>query len=271
MPNIHPTAIVMDGARVADDAAIGPYCVIGPHVEIGAGCKLIAHVNVDGATTIGARTTIHPFASLGTPPQSLAHGAEITKLEIGTDCIIRESVTMNTGTVKGGGVTRVGDRGFYMANAHVAHDCIVGNDVVFANCATLGGHCVVGDFVFIGGLSAVHQFTRVGSQAMIGGLSGVRGDIIPFGLANGDYAVLEGLNIVGMRRRKFTRDRLQNVRAAYRGLFLASRTFAERFARFSERTDLDPAVQEIVDFIKAGAHRALCLPSAASMSAEAGD
>ena len=156
--------------------------------------------------------TIYPFASLGAPPQELSYRGELTRLEIGAGCTIREAVTMNVGTVKGGGLTRVGDRGYFMNCSHVGHDCMVGNDVIFATSATLGGHCEIGDFVFIGGLSAVHQFTRIGPQVMVGGVCGVRGDVIPFGLVNGQYAALEGLNIIGMKRRQFTKARLATVR-----------------------------------------------------------
>ena len=156
--------------------------------------------------------SIYPFVSLGTPPQSLSYRGELTRLEIGAGCTIREQSTMNAGTVAGGGVTRVGERGYFMNCSHVGHDCQVGNDVIFATSATLGGHCEIGDFVFIGGLSAVHQFTRIGPQVMVGGVCGVRGDVIPFGLVNGQYASLEGLNIIGMKRRKFTKERLAKVR-----------------------------------------------------------
>src|SRR3979411_3397182 len=228
MPVIDPTARVASGGVVADDAAIGPFCVVGPQAVLDAGCRLIAHVHIMGRTTAGARTVIYPFASLGTPPQSTRYRGGDTALTVGADCALRESVTMNTGTEDGDGVTTVGDRGFFMANSHVAHDCRGGNDVLFANCATLGGHCEVGDSVVIGGLSAVHQFTRVGSFAMIGGVCGVRGDVIPFGLANGDYARLEGLNIVGMKRRKFPRERIHAVRRAYQKLFLDPGRFADR-------------------------------------------
>ncbi len=169
---------------------------------IGANCRLIAHVHITAQTTIGDGCTIYPFVSLGTPPQSLSYRGELTRLEIGAGCTIREQVTMNAGTVGGGGITRVGDRGYFMNCAHVGHDCHVGNDVIFATSATLGGHCEIGDFVFIGGLSAVHQFTRIGPQVMVGGVCGVRGDVIPFGLVNGQYASLEGLNIIGMKRRQ---------------------------------------------------------------------
>jgi UDP-N-acetylglucosamine acyltransferase len=168
---------------------------------------------------------------------------------------------MNAGTVAGGGVTRVGDRGYFMNCSHVGHDCQVGNDVIFATSATLGGHCEIGDFVFIGGLSAVHQFSRIGSQVMVGGVCGVRDDVIPFGLVNGQYAVLEGLNIVGMKRRKFTKERLSTVRAFYQKLFHAPGIFAERLEGVQSMAGDDPAIGEILTFIKDGKHRPLCLPA----------
>lgn len=257
---IDPTARVEDGARIGPDVTIGPFCVIGRGVTIGAGTRLISHVSVNGQTTIGAGCTIHPFASLGSPPQDLGYRDEPTRLEIGDNCVIRESVTMNVGTVKGGGLTRVGARGFFMAYSHVGHDCTVGDDAIFANCATLGGHCHIGNSVYIGGLSAVHQFVRIGSQVMIGGVSGVRGDVIPYGLATGQHAYLEGLNIVGMRRRKFTRERLLKVRAFYRALFLGADSFAERLADLQSERDTDPAIAEILDFVGHDTKRSLVLP-----------
>jgi UDP-N-acetylglucosamine acyltransferase len=170
-------------------------------------------------------------------------------------------VTMNAGTVAGGGITRVGDRGYFMNCSHVGHDCQVGNDVIFATSATLGGHCEIGDFVFVGGLSAVHQFTRIGPQVMVGGVCGVRDDVIPFGLVNGQYAALEGLNIIGMKRRKFTRERLAVVRSFYQKLFHAPGVFAERLARVQSLASEDPAIAEILTFIANGKHRPLCLPA----------
>jgi UDP-N-acetylglucosamine acyltransferase len=168
---------------------------------------------------------------------------------------------MNSGSPKGGGITTVGDRGYFMNCAHVGHDCHVGNDVIFATSATLGGHCEIGDYVFIGGLSAVHQFTRVGSQVMVGGVCGVRGDIIPFGLVNGQYASLEGLNIVGMKRRKFTRERLAAVRSFYQKLFHGPGVFAERLAAVQPMASEDPAIAQILTFIGGDKHRALCMPA----------
>ena len=261
MSTIDPTARVADGAVIGEGAQIGPYCIIGPDVVIGQNCKLIAHVHITARTTLGDGCTIYPFASLGTPPQSLSYRGELTKLQIGQGCTIRESVTMNAGTVAGGGITRVGERGYFMNCSHVGHDCQVGNDVIFATSATLGGHCEIGDHVFIGGLSAVHQFTRIGPQVMVGGVCGVRGDVIPFGLVNGQYAVLEGLNIIGMKRRKFTRERLATVRAFYQKLFLGGGVFADRLASVKPLASEDPAIAEILAFIDDGKHRPLCLPA----------
>jgi UDP-N-acetylglucosamine acyltransferase len=260
MGTIDPTARIEDGARVAPDAEIGPFCLVGRDVTIGSGCRLISHVNVAGHTTIGGGCLIYPFASLGTAPQSLAYRGEPTTLEIGENCTIRESVTMNVGTVGGGGATRVGSRGYFMAYSHVGHDCRVGDDVIFANSATLGGHCQVGDNVFIGGLSAVHQFGRIGSQSMIAGCSGIRGDVIPFGFATGQHAYLDGLNIIGMRRRKFTRERLHKVRAFYQRLFFGPGAFAERLITLQAERETDPAIGEILDFIGDDAKRSLVLP-----------
>jgi UDP-N-acetylglucosamine acyltransferase len=260
MSTIDPTARIEDGAVVGEGTSIGPYCVVGPHVVIGANCKLVAHVNVAGHTTIAAGCVIYPFAALGGPPQDLSYRGEPTRLEIGEGCTIREGVTMNVGTTKGGGITRVGARGYFMNNSHVGHDCIVGNDVIFATSATLGGHCEIGDFVYMGGLSAVHQFVRVGSQTMVGGICGVRGDVIPFGLAIGQYASLEGLNIIGMKRRKFTRERLATVRSFYLKLFHGPGIFAERLNEVRELAGTDPAIAEILAFIDAGKNRELCQP-----------
>ena len=261
MSTIDPTARVEDGAVIGEGTSIGPYCIVGPHVVIGAHCRLIGHVHVTAQTTIGDGCTIHPFVALGGPPQSLSHRDELTRLEIGQGCTIREQSTMSAGTVAGGGVTRVGDRGYFMNCSHVAHDCVVGNDVVFATSATLGGHSEVGDYVFMGGLSAVHQFGRVGSQVMVGALTGVRSDVIPFALASGQYATLAGLNLVGMKRRKFTRDRLAVVRSFYQKLFHGPGVFADRLQEVRHLADADPAIAEILAFIDAGKHRELCQPA----------
>ena len=261
MSTIDPTARIEDGAVIGAGTSIGPYCVVGPHVVIGADCKLMAHVSVAGHTSIGAGCVIYPFAALGGPPQDLSYRGEPTRLEIGEGCCLREGVTMNVGTKKGGGLTRVGARGYFMNNSHVGHDCLVGSDVIFATSATLGGHCEIGDFVYIGGLSAVHQFTRIGPQVMVGGICGVRGDVIPFGLVNGQYASLEGFNIIGMKRRKFTRERLAALRSFYKKLFHGPGIFAERLNEVQPLAAEDPAIKEILAFIGDGKLRALCLPA----------
>jgi len=264
MATIDPTARVEDGAVIGEGTYVGPYCIVGANAVIGKNCKLISHVQVMGHTLIGADCMISPFVVLGGAPQDLSYRGEPTRLEIGAGCTIREGVTMNVGTVKGGGLTRVGARGFFMNNSHVGHDCLVGDDVIFATSATLGGHCEVGDFVYIGGLSAVHQFTRIGRQVMIGGICGVRGDVIPFGLVNGQYAVLEGLNIVGMKRRKFTRERLATLRAFYQKLFQGPGIFADRLVSVQPLANEDPVIAEILTFIGGAKHRPLCLPADSS-------
>ncbi len=263
MSMIDSTARVADGAVIGEGTSIGPYCIIGADVVVGSNCQLMSHVQVMGHTSIGDGCVISPFVVLGGAPQDLSYKGEPTRLEIGAGCTLREGVTMNVGTMKGGGLTRVGARGFFMNNSHVGHDCLVGNDVIFATSATLGGHCEIGDFVYIGGLSAVHQFTRIGPQGMVGGVCGVRGDVIPFGLVNGQYAALEGLNLIGMKRRKFTRQRIATVRAFYQKLFHGPGIFAERLEHLRPMAGDDPAIEEILGFIKDGKHkhRPLCLPA----------
>ena len=259
--SIHPTAIVDSKARIGEGVEIGPYCIVGPDVTLHSGVKLLRHVVVEGHTEIGEDCVVSAFASLGGPPQHLAHKGEPTRLVVGARNSIREHVTMNAGTVMGGGVTTVGDDGLFMVGAHVAHDCVVGDHVVFANNATLGGHVHMGDYVFMGGLSAVHQHTRVGRQAFIGGLAAVTKDVIPFGSVWGVYAHLEGLNLVGLKRRDFSRDTISELRSAYRLLFAEEGTFQERLEDVARVFDRSEQVREIVDFIRADANRPLCLPS----------
>jgi UDP-N-acetylglucosamine acyltransferase len=262
VPRIDPTARVAEGARLADDVEVGPYCIVGPSVELRAGVRLVSHVNVAGATTIGERTVAYPFASLGTPPQSVSYRGGATRLIVGADCSIREGVTMNIGTEDGGGLTQVGDRGFFMSYSHVAHDCHVGSDVVFANQATLAGHCIVGDHVIISGLSAAHQFTHIGTGAMISGLTGLRGDVIPFAMAVGPSARLAGINAVGMRRRKFSAESIRAVRAAYRQLFFGGGDLKRRVDALEKEFGADPAVAQIIAFIRSPRRRPLCHPGA---------
>lgn len=252
MNAIDPTARVAPGARIGEGATIGPYCVLGPEVIVGEGCRLVAHVHVAGHTTIGARTVIFPLASLGTPPQSVKYRGGPTRLTIGTDCDIRENVTINTGTEDDRGVTEIGDRCFLMAGSHVAHDCRIGNDVTFANNAVIGGHVSVGDYSFLGGQAAVRQFVRIGTGAMIVGLSGIRADIIPWGMAQGPLASLVGINAVGLRRRGFAKAEILRLREAYRDLFLDSGLFRDRLARVAEKYSDDRLVGDVLAFIRSG-------------------
>jgi UDP-N-acetylglucosamine acyltransferase len=252
MAAIDPTARLEPGAVIGQDASIGPYCVIGPHVVIGDGCRLVAHVHVAGHTTIGARTAIYPFASLGAPPQSVKYRGGPTRLLVGSDCDIREGVTMNTGTEDDGGVTEVGDRCFLMVGSHVGHDCKVGSDVTFANNVVLGGHVTIGDFVVFGGQAAVRQFVRIGEGAMVVGLSGVRADVIPFGLVQGPLAELIGLNIVGMRRRGSSKVDIHRLRHAYQAMFFGDGTFRERLDEVAKESGSDPLVAKVIAFIRSG-------------------
>jgi UDP-N-acetylglucosamine acyltransferase len=269
MTAIDATARVADGARIGDGVEIGPYCLVGPDVELKDGVRLVGQVNVTGSTTIGEGTVVYPFASLGTPPQSVHYRGESTKLIIGPHCQIREGVTMNIGTVAGGGITRVGARGFFMVASHVGHDCKVGDDVTFANNAVLGGHVSVGDNVFIGGNSPVHQFVRIGEGVVVGGVTGVADDIVPFGFAFGARAALVGLNVVGLRRRGVSRADLRRLRQAYRALFLREGVFAERVERTAIEFADDALVQKVIAFIRAGGKRALMHPAAKPVAEDA--
>jgi len=262
MAEVHPTALVAAGAVLGQGVQIGPYCQIGPNVVLGDGVRLVSHVVIEGATELGPDCVVHPFAVLGGAPQHLAHRGEPTRLVIGARNQIREHVTMHTGTVMGGGITRVGSDSLFMVASHVAHDCVVGDHVVFANNATLGGHVRLGDYVFMGGLSAVHQHSRVGRYAFIGGLAAVTRDVIPFGSVRGNPAGLEGLNLVGLKRRGFSRETINDLRSAYRLLFAPEGTFQERLEDVSRVFASCCEVGEIVDFIRADANRPLCLPSA---------
>lgn len=257
---IHPTAIIAEGATLGEDVKIGPYCVVGRDVKLGDGVTLLSHVVVEGATTIGRDTTIYPFASIGHAPQDLKFKGEKSTLEIGNHNIIREHVTISPGTEGGGMVTRIGDHCLLMVGTHVAHDCILGNNIIMANNATLAGHVQVGDFAVIGGLSAIHQFVRIGHHAMIGGMSGIENDIIPYGQAMGERATLTGLNLVGLKRRGFERDEINTLRSAYRLLFSPEGTLVERIEDAAKRFDGNEGVMDIVTFIRSQSSRAICQP-----------
>ena len=257
---IHPSSVIEPGAKIGAEVAIGPFCHIGPDVTIGDGVELVSHVAIHGRTTIGARTRIFPFASIGHQPQDLKFHGEPSTLDIGADCLIREGVTMNPGTEGGGLKTIVGDKCAFLANAHVAHDCIIGSNCVFSNNVMLAGHTRVGHFVIMGGGSALHQFVRVGDHAFVGGLAGVENDVIPYGMALGNRAYLAGLNLVGLKRRGFSRESIHDLRRAYRLLFAAEGTLKERVEDVASEFSAHPQVHEILAFIREGGDRAIVTP-----------
>lgn len=260
MTSIHPTAIVDPAARLGTGVSIGPFSVVGPEVELGDGVELKSHVVVEGRTTIGARTKVFPFASLGHAPQDLKFRGEPSRLEIGTDTVIREHVTMNPGTEGGGMLTRVGSRCLIMVGAHVAHDCLIGDSVILVNNATLAGHVQIADGAILGGLCAVHQWVRIGENAFVGGMSGVENDVIPFGTVIGNRARLGGLNLVGLRRGNHPREHVHALRAAYKALFEGDDPLKLRVARVAETYGGTPLVDKVVAFIQAGGDRAICTP-----------
>lgn len=259
---IHPSSVVDSNAKLADDVVIGPFCHVGPDVTLGPKVVLKSHVVVDGITEIGEGTEVYPFTSLGSPPQDLKYGGEKSRLVIGKRNRIREHVTINTGTEGGGMETRLGDDCLLMVGAHMAHDCIVGNQVIFANNATLAGHVVVGDHAILGGLSAVHQFVRIGPHAMIGGMSGVENDVIPYGLVLGERANLAGLNLVGLDRRGFERSAVNELRQAFKAMFMGEGTFADRVAAAKADYADSELVQDIIAFVTDESSRSICQPKA---------
>jgi UDP-N-acetylglucosamine acyltransferase len=257
---IHATAVIDKSAELAANVEVGPGCVIGPSVRLGEGTKLIAHVFIESHTELGANNTVFPFAALGGPPQDLSYKNEPTKLVIGDNNVIREHATLHRGTARGRSVTTIGNECLIMGNCHVAHDCLVGNNVIMAQTATIGGHVQVGDFAFLGGLSGVHQHGRVGRHAFVGASALMTTDLIPFGSAIGNHAHLAGLNVVGLKRRNFSREQIHDLRAAYRMLFAEEGTFQERIEDCAQLYADSPHVMEIVDFVRADAARSLCMP-----------
>jgi UDP-N-acetylglucosamine acyltransferase len=255
-------SVVHPAAKLGKDVVVGPFCTVDEDVVLGDGVQLISHVAVAGRTTIGARTRVFPFASLGHEPQDLKYKGEASTLVIGSDCTIREGVTMNPGTEGGAMTTTVGDRCTFLANSHVAHDCKIGNGVIFSNGVLMAGHCTVGDFVIVGGGSAVHQFVRIGEHAFIGAMTGVGNDVIPYGMAiTGQRAAhLSGLNIIGLKRRGFTREHIHELRRAYRLLFANEGTLKERVEDVASEFEEHPLIHEILDFIREGGDRAICVP-----------
>lgn len=257
---IHPSAVIETGAEIGENVEVGPFCVIGPEAKLADGVQLMSHVVVTGRTEIGSGTRVFPFASIGHAPQDLKYHGEPSSLIIGANNVIREHVTINPGTEGGGMMTRIGDNCLFMVGSHVAHDCLIGNNIILVNGATLGGHVVIDDWAIIGGLSAVHQFVRIGKHAMIGGMTGVEHDVIPYGTVTGNRAKLEGLNLVGLKRRGFTRDEIHELRKAYRMIFAEEGTLAERLQDVIEDFSKNEPVMEIVGFIQRDSSRRICQP-----------
>ncbi len=256
---IHPTALVEDGARLGAGVEIGPFCMVGARASLDDGVQLLSHVVVKGVTRIGARSVVHQGVILGGEGQIRGNDFPEGRLEVGPDCVLRELVTMNCGSRKDKGITRVGSRGYFMAGSHVGHDCVVGDDVTFANSVALGGHSQIGDGVIFGGLSAVQQFCRVGKGAMVGGLTGVNRDVIPYAMAFGDHAELAGLNLIGLKRRGLSRDTINALRAAFRSIFYGQGgDIKSRAEEAKARWQGVAEVREIADFILAPAKQKLC-------------
>ena len=254
---IHPSAVIEPGAQIGAGVEIGPFCVVGAQVSLAAGVVLKSHVVVTGETVVGPDTVIFPFASIGEIPQDLKFRGERARLEIGARNRIREYVTMNPGTEGGGGVTRVGDDGLFMAGAHVAHDCQIGNKVILVNNASVAGHCILEDEVIVGGLSGVHQFVRIGRGAMIGAVTMVTADVIPYGLVQGPRGHLDGLNLVGLKRRGASREEIHALRDMLGALGKGS--FREN-ARHLGATETTPMVREVLDFILGPSDRSFLAP-----------
>jgi len=256
---IHKTAIIDSNAEISDNVKIGAYSVIGPNVKIDEGSIIHAHVNISGNTSLGKKTIIYPFASIGNDPQDLKYKSEDTTLSIGNNNKIREFVTINPGTKGGGGKTIIGDNCLFMVSSHVAHDCIVGNNVIFANNVALAGHAQIGDHVIIGGNSAVQQFTRIGKMAMIGGMCGVDRDIIPYGMAFGNRSELEGLNLIGLRRKNIPNKEILSLSEAYKEIF-KTENLSKNLLNLDKKFDKNFLVKEVVDFIIKDKKRPICTP-----------
>jgi UDP-N-acetylglucosamine acyltransferase len=261
MSNIHVTAQVDPSAKLGTNVEIGPFCVVGRDVELGDGVVLYSNVVIDSRTTVGAGCKVFPFASLGLPPQDIKYADEPSALTVGPNTLIREHVTIHRGTKSGHMHTQVGANCFLMIGAHVAHDCHIGDNVTLVNGVTLGGHVSVGDGAIIGGLSAVHQFVRIGAYSFVGGMSGVAADLIPFGMALGNRANLNGLNIVGLKRKGFSRDQIHELRKAYRMLFSSEGTLKERLEDVESMFSDNPLAKQIIDFIKSDSDRSFCVPN----------
>ncbi len=259
--SMHPSSVVEDGAIIGAGVEIGPFCHVGAAVVLEEGVRLRSHISVTGITRVGAACDLYPGVALGGDGQIRNNDFTEGRLEIGAGCVLREMVTMHLGSKKGGGLTKVGTKGYFMANSHVGHDCHVGDGVTFANSVALGGHVEIGDGVIFGGLAAVQQFCRVGKGAMVGGLTGVNRDIIPYAMAFGDHVELAGLNLIGLKRRGLSRDAINAMRATFRAVFQAAEggSLGDRARVMRARFPHVPEVGEMVDFILADAKQELCL------------
>ena len=256
---IHNSSVISKKAKVSNKTKIGPFCYVGPDVELADNVELVSNVHVEGKTIIGDGTKIFPFASIGTQPQDLKFKGEKTTLEIGKNNIIREYVTVNPGTAGGGSKTKIGDNCLFMISSHVAHDCIIGNNVIIANNVPLGGHVTIEDSVVIGGNSAVQQFTRIGRLAMIGGMTGVLKDVIPFGLSIGNRNYLQGLNLIGLRRQKYENRKIMGLDKALKDIF-ASKNLHENLSRINGEYKDNELVIEVIKFIEKDKKRPICSP-----------
>ena len=257
---IEKSSFVHVDAKIGENVSIGHFSVVGPNVKVGKNCIIHSHVVIDGDTTIGSGNIIYPFSVIGSKPQHLKYDGEKSKLIIGNNNIIREHVTMHPGTEIGIKKTVVGNNGFFMVGSHVAHDCIVGNNVVFVNNAVIGGHVEISDFVYLGGHSAVHQFCRIGKHAIIGAGTTIDGDVIPFTSVVGSRGTLSGLNLVGLKRRLFSKEQIKTLRNAYRLLFAPEGTFVERLSEVKDLYRDNDLINEILLFLEHDSNRSLVQP-----------
>ena len=256
---IHKTAIIDSKAKISTNVEIGPYATIGPNVEIGENTLIQSHVNITGNTTIGKGNKLYSFASIGSDPQDLKYKGEETTLLIGDNNTIREHVTINTGTVQGGGLTKIGNNNLIMIGAHIAHDCIIGNNIVMANNTAIAGHAESEDFVIIGAKCGVQQFTRIGKRAMIGGMTGVLRDVIPYGLSTGNRNYLNGINVVGLRRDKVSNKDILGLTDAYKEIF-KTEVLSENLKNLNGKYTDNPLVKDVLDFINKDKKRPICTP-----------
>lgn len=260
MGTIHHLALVEEGASLGHNVTIGPFTTIGANVVIEDNVVIHEHVVIRGATFIGEGTEIYPYTTIGLPPQDLSFNGEPSQVIVGKNCKIRESVTIHSGTAKGISLTRVGDNCLLMVGAHVAHDCIIGNNVIMANYTSLAGHVDVGDYCIIGGHSAVLQFVRLGKHAMIGGMTGVTNDVTPYGMVFGNRAMLCGLNVVGLKRRGFSKDEIKEIRRLYQFIFYSNEANFEQRLNAAQEQVRSPAGAELINFLKSDSKKSFCKP-----------